>query len=450
MPIPQDPRAPHERQRFIELKNVGTDEIPAHAVVEVVDSSRPEQATTETYHGGRTVLHVQKPSGAECACNIAINGPCAIPVNGYGLPGTKDTPVMALVGEAVVSGDMVGPVAGSYYLWKGAIGFQVDGDYDAYYKTARVTRSTGRTLYALTRSAGIPAAYVTGTGNDTKITPGSALCSVFYWDQSNGWWAILKRDGVAVNVRIYNYVDDPVDPDAIIKVSCSDDCKLTVDNSYVHDESSESSESSPSESSPSESSPSESSPSESSPSESSPSESSPSESSPSESSPSESSPSESSPPSESESIPSSEPPPSESESDKSTAIVPAAWSPGGYTALFTLEAPDVRFDDVLTATVTGPDTWLSIDPKFLDVCEPGTVQVCGVVPDVPIAVGAAVVDDRVRVRLPRRKTTSPVQLVIRLTGIRRGFGGHRFPDRTREQFLANERFLQSAYPGAGR
>jgi hypothetical protein len=118
--------------------------------------------------------------------------------------------------------------------------------------------------------------------------------------------------------------------------------------------------------------------------------------------------------------------------------------------LFTLEAPDVRFDDVLTATVTGPDTWLSIDPKFLDVCEPGTVQVCGVVPDVPIAVGAAVVDDRVRVRLPRRKTTSPVQLVIRLTGIRRGFGGHRFPDRTREQFEANERFLRSAYPGAGR
>jgi len=36
--------------------------------------------------------------------------------------------------------------------------------------------------------------------------------------------------------------------------------------------------------------------------------------------------------------------------------------------------------------------------------------------------------------------------VLRLTGIRRGFAGKRFPRRTREQFLANEAFINSAYP----
>jgi hypothetical protein len=118
--------------------------------------------------------------------------------------------------------------------------------------------------------------------------------------------------------------------------------------------------------------------------------------------------------------------------------------------LFTLEAPDVRFDDVLSATVADADTWLSIDPKFLDVCEAGTIQVCGCVPDVPVLVGAVVDHDRIRVRLGPRETDEPVKLVIRLSGIRRGFANHRFPDRTREQFEANERFLRSAYPGAGR
>jgi hypothetical protein len=209
------------------------------------------------------------------------------------------------------------------------------------------------------------------------------------------------------------------------------------------------SESSESESSESESSESESSESESSesvPSESESSESESSESESSESVPSESSESESEPPSESGSE--SQPPPSES--DKSTAIVPAAWSPGGYTALFTSEAPDVRFDDLITATVTDRETWLTIDYRFIDVCEPGTIQVCGCVPDLPVLVGAVVDHDRLRVRLGPRDTDEPVRLVIRLTAIRRGFAGHRFPDRTREQFLANERFLQSAYPGAGR
>jgi hypothetical protein len=166
--------------------------------------------------------------------------------------------------------------------------------------------------------------------------------------------------------------------------------------------------------------------------------------------PSDSSQSPSSKPSEPSTSPPSEQPPSQTsgQSDKSTAIVPASWSPTGYTALFIAEMPEVRFDDVMSATVTNSDTLLPIDPKYLEVCEPGSVQVCGCVPDVPVLVGAAVVTDQVRLRLGARGDDQPVSVTIRLTGIRKGFHDHRLPDRTEEQFLANEAFIRSAYPGA--
>jgi hypothetical protein len=167
----------------------------------------------------------------------------------------------------------------------------------------------------------------------------------------------------------------------------------------------------------------------------------------------------SSQPSESPSSDPSESPPSESsesapsetpsrQSDKSTAIVPASWSPTGYTALFIAEMPEVRFDDVMTAAVVEDETLLAIDPKFMEVCEPGSVQVCGCVPDLPVPVGATVENGTVRVRLGARDEDSPVVLAIRLTGIRKGFSSQRFPDRTEQQFIANEEFIRSAYPGA--
>jgi hypothetical protein len=128
--------------------------------------------------------------------------------------------------------------------------------------------------------------------------------------------------------------------------------------------------------------------------------------------------------------------------------VPASWSPTGYTALFIAECPEVRFDDVVVARIPKLNTRLWIDPKFLEVCEPGSVQVCGCVPDVPVLMGAAVSGDAVRLQFAEQDESQVVQVVVRLTGIRKGFAGHRFPDRTRAQFEANERFIRSAYQDA--
>jgi hypothetical protein len=135
-------------------------------------------------------------------------------------------------------------------------------------------------------------------------------------------------------------------------------------------------------------------------------------------------------------------------SDKSTAIVPASWSPTGYTALFIAECPEVRFDDVMTVMVDKADMTFPIDARFVEVCQRGSIEVCGCVPDVPILVGAKAEGEKVRISLAagHRSPTNPVRVVVRLTGIRKGFLGHRFPDRTRGQFEANERFIRSAYP----
>jgi len=128
--------------------------------------------------------------------------------------------------------------------------------------------------------------------------------------------------------------------------------------------------------------------------------------------------------------------------------VPASWSPTGYTALFIAEGPDVRFDDIVVARIPKLNTRLWIDPKFLEVCEPGSVQVCGCVPDVPVLMGAAVSGDAVRLQFAEQDENQVIQVVVRLTGIRKGFAAHRFPDRTHAQFEANERFIRSAYQDA--
>lgn len=135
-------------------------------------------------------------------------------------------------------------------------------------------------------------------------------------------------------------------------------------------------------------------------------------------------------------------------SDKSTAIVPASWSPSGYTALFVAECPEVRFDDLLIVEGPATDTTVRIDRRYLEVCEPGSIEVCGVTVDAPLLIGARVDGHRVRLRFASPDPSQQVRTVIRLSGIRKGFAFHRFPNRTREQFEANERFIQSAYPGA--
>jgi hypothetical protein len=138
---------------------------------------------------------------------------------------------------------------------------------------------------------------------------------------------------------------------------------------------------------------------------------------------------------------------SDSGSDKSTAIVPAAWSPTGYTALFTDESPEVVFHDTVKVQMKPLGrriTRVKIDPRFLSVCEAGNVWASGYSCDSVQGMSVRVVGDEVVIR--RSWLNCASEVIVTLTGVRRGFRGLRFPNRTREQFVANEAFINSAYP----
>lgn len=128
-------------------------------------------------------------------------------------------------------------------------------------------------------------------------------------------------------------------------------------------------------------------------------------------------------------------------SDKSTAIVPASWAETGYTALFIMEAPEVRFEDVMTLKVDKTVQAFPIDFRFVSVCEPDSIVVCSAVSNHPAAVGASVEHGVIVLRTDM----VPAKVTLKLSGIRRGFAGHRFPLRTEKQFLENEAWINSAY-----
>jgi hypothetical protein len=135
-------------------------------------------------------------------------------------------------------------------------------------------------------------------------------------------------------------------------------------------------------------------------------------------------------------------------SDKSTAIVPAPWSPTGYVALFIAEMPEVRFDDVVTFAVRGRRQSVALDHRFLAVCEKDSIVLCGSGTDNGRAARVWLAGKQLNVEVSRLPWLRPGQISVRLSGIRKGFAGKRFPNRTHKQFEANEAFINSAYPGS--
>jgi len=138
---------------------------------------------------------------------------------------------------------------------------------------------------------------------------------------------------------------------------------------------------------------------------------------------------------------------SDSGSDKSTAIVPMDWHDGGYGALFTMESNEVLFEFVMRdVPVVGSKTVARIDDRFLAVCEPDSMTVTGVAGDRAGSVGAAVEKNNVILSAWPLSFLRPSKVTLKLTGVRKGFKHLDMPERSKEQFIANEKFINSAYP----
>lgn len=138
---------------------------------------------------------------------------------------------------------------------------------------------------------------------------------------------------------------------------------------------------------------------------------------------------------------------SDSGSDKSTAIVPMDWHDKGYGALFTMESNEVLFEFVMRdVPLEGAKTVARIDDRFLAVCEPDSMTITGVVGDRAGSVGAVVEKNNVILSAWPLSFLRPSKVTLKLTGVRKGFKHLDMPERSKEQFIANERFINSAYP----
>jgi hypothetical protein len=108
-----------------------------------------------------------------------------------------------------------------------------------------------------------------------------------------------------------------------------------------------------------------------------------------------------------------------------------------FVALFCVESPDVRFEDVVRVPVVGPVTTARLDPMFVGVCEPESLDVISVTAPTPAAIGAVVTGDTVTVRI---EGDLPPFVIVTVSGVRAGSRGVRFPRKTREQMLRNNSF----------
>ena len=82
-----------------------------------------------------------------------------------------------------------------------------------------------------------------------------------------------------------------------------------------------------------------------------------------------------------------------------------------------------------------------IDEKFLQVCEIQTIKAVGVVSSVPALVGAYVTNNTLIVEVESdRIIDKKTEVVVRLSGVRKGRLGKRFATHTYEEMELNNRF----------
>lgn len=114
-------------QRWLPFKNLAGEEVPPFAVMKVTE-----------WDGEDEWLKIEKPDEDNATCDIVVNGPTAIPANGFGSC-TADFPARVKCQSAFSSGTC-GVQAGSWELKSSKAGFLAQGGEDPASSSAMVTR----------------------------------------------------------------------------------------------------------------------------------------------------------------------------------------------------------------------------------------------------------------------------------------------------------------------
>lgn len=113
---------------------------------------------------------------------------------------------------------------------------------------------------------------------------------------------------------------------------------------------------------------------------------------------------------------------------------------GNYIGLFCTESPDARFEDLVTVTMWSADRVLAIDPRFVSICEPHSIQAIGHIANELCLVCAEVVGgDKLHVKCDRPGAAG-IKVVVKLSGVRSGRAKLRFPAFTKDEAQKNTLF----------
>ena len=129
-------------------------------------------------------------------------------------------------------------------------------------------------------------------------------------------------------------------------------------------------------------------------------------------------------------------------SSKDTAVVPSPHSTTGYIAFAAVEATGVWFEDMMLVPVDGRRVFrVPLDERYADAIEGDLAVVMGTGSDGK-PVKARLDGREIEVRLSLFRSRRPELVALRITAIRKGFRHWRMEEKTREEFLANEAWLQ--------
>jgi len=122
------------------------------------------------------------------------------------------------------------------------------------------------------------------------------------------------------------------------------------------------------------------------------------------------------------------------------AVVPSIYN--DFVELYCVEAPEVRFEDVVSVKTDGNLTLEhEIDPEFVFVCEPNSIKAVGHTTTEPALCGIKIKDNKIIITF---SGSIPEEITIKLSGLRKGHLETRFGKRSEAEMLHNNNFWNQA------
>jgi hypothetical protein len=120
-----------------------------------------------------------------------------------------------------------------------------------------------------------------------------------------------------------------------------------------------------------------------------------------------------------------------------------------YVELVCVEMPEVRFDDVIVLKAgnqgsSGHIVSKPIDDYYLQVCEPDTIKPISATASSPVKIGSYIKNNKIFVEIIGEDIKNKeIEIVVKLSGLRRGTYGRKFAKHTKEEMEKNSKFWDS-------